>query len=314
MPPPEPSADVGDGTATLTAEAATGEAAVEAAAERLQDAINEDKDISGEASAGANRSNDATNDRRIVRKVSTTPSMASRGSSFTSLSSTTRRARYPAKGRGPLAVPPPYDPPMVDQFGFPCAMKSNMLDEDLWDTRHHLNGNENELKPKGKRDYFSKPAMEGKHLKRELKYTAGLSSAPTSIGLLKSLSTHSCPPIDDVRKPSIVCPDAGPPLVPGRHHFGGIMKDRDGKIRRWNDRWHKSIGALNQNCHPDHRTYFTQKSLFEESKSQQWRCYLHQEIEHGVWQSINCKKPHKFPPLGGRLQGRSGTPIPGATP
>lgn len=312
--PPLDSQDVGDATATLAAEAAAGDAATEAAAAKLQDDILEAKDATAEANMAGKEGVDASKEvtaiveKKPVRKINE-PSL-SRGSSCTSLSSTTRKARYPSAKKSPLAVPPPFDPPVVDQFGFPCAQRSSILDEDNWDTRHHLNGNENELKPKGMRDYFSSYALEGKALKRELKYNPGTSSAPTSQSLLKSMSL---PEVND-RKPSPVCPDAGPPLVPGRHYFGGSMKDRDGQVRLWNDRWHKSIGALNENCHPDHRTYFTQNSLFEESPSQSWRRYLDQEIAHGVWKPIACKKPHKFPPLGGRLRGRSGVPIPGASP
>jgi hypothetical protein len=225
-------------------------------------------------------------------------------SSMSSLSSTTRRQRYGAK-KSPFAVPPPFDLPVVDQFGFPCAQLSS-LDEEDWNQRHHLNGSENELKPRGLRDYFAK-IQTVKELKRDLKYNPKLSN--TNV-LLKSMSL---PEVND-RKPSFICPDAGPPLVPTRHVFGGNMKDRDGGERLWNDRWHKGISILNDNCHPDHRAYFTQKSLFEESPSQDWRRYLDQEVAHGVWKSIKCKRSEKFPPMGGRLRGRSGTPIPGASP
>lgn len=238
-----------------------------------------------------------------MRKSSSTPSSSVLGSARSSLSSTTRRKTYGAK-RSPLAVPPPFDLPVVDQFGFPCAQVS-LLDESAWDERHQLNGSENELKPKGIRDYFAR-VQTMKELKRDLKYNPHLcNTAP----LLKSLAL---PEIND-RKPSFICPDAGPPLVPTRHVFGGSMKDRDGEERMWNDRWHKGISILNDNCHPDHRAYFTQKSLFEESPSQDWRRYMDQEVAHGVWKTISCKKKDPFQPLGGRLRGRSGTPIPGAT-
>jgi len=225
-------------------------------------------------------------------------------SSRSSLSSTTRRQRYGAK-KSPFTVPPPFDLPCVDQFGFPCA-QANLLDEGNWDERHHLNGSENELKPKGKRDYFAK-YQTMKELKRDLKYNQKLSNTKS---LLRSMSL---PEIND-RKPSFVCPDAGPPLVPTRHVYGGNMKDLDGEERMWNDRWEKGISLLNELCHPDHRAYFTQKSLFEESPSQNWRRYLDQEVDHGVWKPTACKKKGKFPPLGGRLRGRSGAPVPGASP
>jgi len=260
--------------------------------------------LDGTRSPG-NRSQTSSNGNKGMRKSTSEPSVL--GSSRSSLSSTTRRQRYGSMTkRSPLAVPPPFDLPVVDQFGFPCALTSS-LDESDWDERHQLNGSENELKPKELRDYFSKPQTK-KDLKREFKYNPKLSHIADSF-----LRNMSLPEVRE-RKPSPVCPDAGPPLVPTRHVFGGEMHDRDGMQRLWNDRWQKGISSLNDRCHPDHRAYFTQKSLFEESPSQNWRRYLDQEVAHGVWKSIDCKKPSKFPPLGGRLRGRSGTPIPGASP
>lgn len=291
--------------------------AAEAAAAQLEESALDGKearavDEAAAEDAGVNcsptDSSSPGGTRRMVRTSSSTAS--SLGSSRSSLSSTTRKKRYGSSTkRSPLSVPPPFDMPVVDQFGFPCAQKSVMLDEDLWDQRHHLNGNENELKPKLIRDYFGKYALP-KELKRDLKYSRGLCDSSTSPSILRALSL---PEVND-RKPSFICPDAGPPLVPTRHVFGGSMKDRDGKKRLWNDRWTKGIGLLNDNCHPDHRAYFTQKSLFEDAPSQDWRRYLQQEIKPGVWEDIKCNKPQKFPPLGGRLRGRSGTPIPGASP
>ena len=170
---------------------------------------------------------------------------------------------------------------------------------------------------------------------------------------------------------SIVSCDAGAPVCPERHVFGGTMQetqemlrtefkmkemrkvetiatnsseyivptcprlDRDGMGRTWNNRWHtgatctpclsgrdtqtdllafltsvtlghfdvflslfwcSGIAILNEHCHPsrallfdrtscgsvihsalrDHRTYFTQRSIFERSPSQVYRRFLHQ--------------------------------------
>merc|ERR1711964_447159 len=104
---------------------------------------------------------------------------------------------------------------------------TNLMSEGDWDERHHLNGSENELKPQGLRDYFSRPETK-KELKRELKYNPKLSNTSS---LLRSMSL---PEIND-RKASFICPDSGPPMVPGKHVFGGTMKDRDGMKRMWND-------------------------------------------------------------------------------
>mmetsp|Transcript_108267 Transcript_108267/g.170715 ORF Transcript_108267/g.170715 Transcript_108267/m.170715 type:complete len:375 (-) Transcript_108267:68-1192(-) len=313
--------------------------------------------------------------------------------------------------KSPLKVPPPVrSRPVVDRFGHPITL-STKLDETLWDKRHQLGCNENDLKPKLQRDYFSRP-----HTMQELvdhfentiateksRLLRGMSDATTTpvLQVARSmLQTMSMPEFND-RKPSFITPDTAPPLVPIRHVVGGAMKDRDGLQRLWNDRWEKGIGLLNDNCHPDHRAYFTQNSLFEDSQSQRWRRYLDQKTyefnrefqkpddprmpndpglqfgtmpwnsakgqlvvqkvkkeswamkngilegamilsinskpvasmnetdfekawsrrplllaikqDNPVWTPIRCTKPHRFPPLGCRMHGRSGTPIPGAT-
>merc|ERR1711988_1628711 len=69
------------------------------------------------------------------------------------------------------------------------------------------------------------------------------------------------------RKRTPLVPDTGAPLIPTRHTFGGTMNDRDGMQRKWNDRWQNGLSALSSHYHPDHRAYFTQHSLFEESPS-----------------------------------------------
>jgi hypothetical protein len=232
---------------------------------------------------------------------------------------------------------------VVDQFGFPCA-QTNSLDESDWDERHQLNGSENELKPKLMRDYFSKP-LTMRELKAELKYNPKLHNTASVLrnltepevserqedskehpGPLMASQRHSRSHLEKMRSPEslirqkVIAPDSGPPLVPTRHVFGGNMKDRDGMERMWNDRWPKGIGELNEHLHPDHRAYFTQRSLFEKSKSQRWRRYLDQQVAVGAtltaeekWKPVGCKKRERFPPLGAPLRGRSGTPIPGAT-
>jgi len=284
------------GAGSAEAQAVAEDVLIEGGARTAENAI-----VPGQNSRSNSIASGANGGRRAA-------SISSLHSSRTSLSSTTRRKRYGSAMSSPLAVPPPGSDRVVyvDQFGFPCTPTTS-LDENGWDTRHQLLCCENELKPKPLRDYFSKPQTE-RELKRDLKYNPTLSNVSQS--LLRSLSL---PEVSD-RKPTPVCPDAGPPLVPGRHVFGGSMKDRDGMTRMWNDRWHKSIGVLNENLHPDHRTLFSQHSLFEESPTQNWRRYLDMQISPGVWKPIQCKKPSRFPPMGGRLRGRSGTPIPGASP
>jgi hypothetical protein len=340
--------------------------------------------------AAQQKGNDSDVTQPLTQTATTLAKVRSSGSlasSRSSRSSASQRPRYGFRS-SPLRVPLPFQGfvPTVDQFGHPVTIL-NRLDESEWNTRHHLNGNENELKPKPMRDYFSRP-QNMDELVRDLKYNPSLYNTKSII------KTMSLPEIND-RKPSPICPDSGPPLVPIRHFAGGNMKDRDGLKRVWNDRWEKNIGALNHNVHPDHRAYFTQKSLFEESPSQRWRRYLDQKTyefnrtlseeqdsglqfssrpwnssegelivgklkkdgwaeKQGIvlgasilsvnsqpvsdlseaafdelwkkrplvlaisqattaWTTIQCRKPERFPSLGCRMHGRSGTPIPGAT-
>eukprot|EP00421_Protoceratium_reticulatum_P000919 CAMPEP_0168369518 /NCGR_PEP_ID=MMETSP0228-20121227/6796_1 /TAXON_ID=133427 /ORGANISM="Protoceratium reticulatum, Strain CCCM 535 (=CCMP 1889)" /LENGTH=305 /DNA_ID=CAMNT_0008382375 /DNA_START=36 /DNA_END=950 /DNA_ORIENTATION=- len=183
---------------------------------------------------------------------------------------------------------PPFKAPSVDRFGFPRAQPSKSPDES-WNGRHHLNGSENELKPRGLRRYFSAPQSH-EDLRTELSTSSVLKNTKSILANLDSPKAAEAP-----RSP--LSADAGAPVCPSRHVFGGTMKDLDGAERTWNDRWHKSMALLNDNLHKDHRAYFTQNSLFEESPSQQYRRYLDQEVSPGNWKSISMKKAPLFPPL-----------------
>jgi len=92
--------------------------------------------------------------------------------------------------------------------------------------------------------------------------------------------------------------DAGPAVCPDRHYIKGRMRDRDGEMRPWNDRWSTGVHMLNDQLHPLHRQYFVKKSLFEEAPSQRWRRHLDFEVSHGVWRPIGVKKGELFPPMG----------------
>mmetsp|Transcript_36836 Transcript_36836/g.102225 ORF Transcript_36836/g.102225 Transcript_36836/m.102225 type:complete len:291 (+) Transcript_36836:135-1007(+) len=181
-----------------------------------------------------------------------------------------------------------------------------------WDERHHLKCDDNDLKPQLIREYFSKPEPLSEVMKT-LRLNASLSSPSLSDAGLRSgpegmLRKLAAPEARAYR--SFVTADSGPSLLPARHSAGGEMRDRDGRPRTWNNRWHRSVAMLNDQCHPDHREYFTQTSLFAASPSQRYRRFLDQEDAPGLWTSIATKKPSRFPPMGGRLRGRSGTPVP----
>jgi Ca2+-binding EF-hand superfamily protein len=171
----------------------------------------------------------------------------------------------------------------------------------VWnETHHHVCGVENVLKPTNQREYFSyvqKPA--------ELKRHLSTSDMQSCKSILKELGKPEPP----ARKRTPLTCDVDP-ICPDRYVLGGTMHDRDGMLRTWNERWSSTMSMLNDGCHPDHRSYFTQHSVFEESTAQRWRRFLDQEVTHGVWRPIATKKRHLFPPLGGRMTGRSGTPVP----
>jgi len=232
----------------------------------------------------------------------TTPVTSRQGMSKTRSEPTFGTLKKPTKS--PLRVRPPFRAPRVDKSGFPRSRVYMPGVTSEWDERHHLKP-DNGLRPQGLRQYFQ-PVQTMDELKQDLTSNRHLKNTRTLItGLEKPEMTT---------KRSIVTADGGPPVCPERHTFGGTMRDLDGGTRTWNDRWHTGIGLMNDNMHPDHRTYFTQASLFETSPSQRYRRYVDQEVDHGVWVPIATKKAQRFPPLGGRLRGRSGAPVPGAMP
>jgi len=222
------------------------------------------------------------------------------GTLVKSISAPTLRKKKVA--RSPLRCPPPWNKPLTDKWGFPKSVESPPPAEP-WDVRHHLKGMPNDVIPKDRRTYFSKPQSLAE-LQTEL------TNNPAHASMLKRIESGDLPG----RPRSIISCDAGAPVCPERHVFGGTMLDRDGMGRTWNNRWHTGIAILNEHCHPDHRTYFTQRTIFERSPSQVYRRFLHQERRPGEWVSIDQRRPDRFPPLGGYLTGRSGAPIPGATP
>jgi len=230
--------------------------------------------------------------------------MLAKSSSAPDMKSTIRRTQTCLK-RSPFEEPLPWAKPVTDKWGFPKPPSSSPPAEP-WNWRHHHLGMSNDDVPKGRRTYFSKPESLAE-LKEALRSNPSIKNAE---GILQRLELGDLPQ----RPRSFITPDAGAPVCPQRHVFGGTMLDRDGMGRTWNSRWSAGIAMINEHCHPDHRTYFTQRSLFERSPSQQYRRFLHQERKPGEWVSIDQRRPARFPPLGGLLTGRSGAPIPGAMP
>jgi len=205
----------------------------------------------------------------------------------------------------PLRVPPPDVKIIKDKWGFPKTPPGIPVHTGSWDERHQLLSMPNELAPQGMRCYFAVPQTMTE-LKLELKDNRRLQPKGE---LLKQIERGDLP----VPRSVVSC-DAGVPILPEKHVGGGAMIDRDGMNRTWNTRWQTGISMMNDSVHPDHRAYFSQRSVFERSPSQDYRRFLHQENGNGNWVHIDQKKQPIFPPLGGLLRGRSGTPIPGATP
>lgn len=222
------------------------------------------------------------------------------------------RARAESRRRlHPLHQSQPYRITPTDSFGQPVVQLVVPAHTAVWNERHHHKDSLNDLKPKGQRQYFSSPQS---HL--ELKRHLSTRDLRSSRSVLQYMEM---PEVPSTRRTPLTCDVA--PICPERHVLGGTMQDADGMDRIWNDRWHSSFSLLNDGVHPDHRNYFTQNSLFETSPAQQYRRFLHQKVlyqdaDSGEtktrWTSIFAKKQARFPPLGGRLRGRSGSPVPDA--
>eukprot|EP00439_Symbiodinium_sp_Y106_P001219 s1091_g1.t1 len=158
--------------------------------------------------------------------------MLAKSSSAPDMKSTIRRTQTCLK-RSPFEEPLPWAKPVTD--------------------KHHHLGMSNDDVPKGRRTYFSKPESLAERSNPSIK---------NAEGILQRLELGDLPQ----RPRSFITPDAGAPVCPQRHVFGGTMLDRDGMGRTWNSRWSAGIAMINEHCHPDHRTYFTQRS-----PSQQYR-------------------------------------------
>lgn len=169
----------------------------------------------------------------------------------------------------------------------PKATKKRVMPKRAWDDRFHVGQVENELLPRRLRAYFSRPS-DISQLQEELV------RLPNHKAILRRLHGEEIPDV----APTKITSDAGPPVLPYRHKLDGSMIDRDGQRRSWNDRHHNSMSLLNDGLHPYHRESFSSPSIFEVSPSQQWRRFLHFEIDHGVWKPIKTVKVDRFAALG----------------
>lgn len=180
-------------------------------------------------------------------------------------------------------------PEVEHRIGQPLMRVHQAEHASSWDNRHHLAGCENALLPKTKRAYFSRP-QSLPELRKELLQKPPALTRP----LLRRLDRDETPPT----VPTPITADAGPPACPARHIFGGSMKDRDGEVRPWNDRWHTGVHIINDSLHPSHRGGFSTRSLFENAQSQDWRRHQDFETAHGVWKSSRTRRPDPFGPMG----------------
>ncbi|CAE7648361.1 KATNIP, partial [Symbiodinium sp. CCMP2456] len=163
-----------------------------------------------------------------------------KSSSAPDMKSTIRRTQTCLK-RSPFEEPLPWAKPVTDKWGFPKPLASYPPAEP-WNWRHHLLGMSNDGVPKGRRTYFSKPESLAE-LKEALRSNPSIKNAE---GILQRLELGDLPP----RPRSFLTADAGAPVCPQRHVFGGTMLDRDGMGRTWNSRWHAGIAMINEHCHP----------------------------------------------------------------
>ncbi|CAK0842057.1 unnamed protein product [Prorocentrum cordatum] len=146
--------------------------------------------------------------------------------------------------------------------------------------------------PKKLRAYFSRPESED-----ELKEVL---AEKGELLLLRRLEQED----KASPAPSPLSTDAGPAPCPERHVRGGHMRDRDGQVKAWNDRWHASASNLNAGAHPAHRQYFSRDSPFQSAPSQKWRRFMDLKVNDGDdpdarWQSDGSSRPPRFGPMGG---------------
>eukprot|EP00438_Fugacium_kawagutii_P006121 Skav220129 [mRNA] locus=scaffold731:290006:296396:- [translate_table: standard] len=188
--------------------------------------------------------------------------------------------------RSPLRCPPPWNKPLTDKWGFPKSLESPPPAE-KWD---------------GQRTYFSKPQSMAE-LQAELNNNpASCSECRHAIFAVKDLRSQ----ISQAREYVEANPIRRLAWKAEAMSFESTEGDTEKEtVRVCMEGGTESIAILNEHCHPDHRTYFTQRSIFERSPSQVYRRFLHQERRPGEWVSIDQRRPDKFPPLGGYLTGRS---------
>mmetsp|Transcript_2836 Transcript_2836/g.5742 ORF Transcript_2836/g.5742 Transcript_2836/m.5742 type:complete len:289 (+) Transcript_2836:114-980(+) len=226
------------------------------------------------------------------------------------LASTTSSARMSQRSRksatsipsSPFRVRPPFKYP---DFDLMTGVKLKLADHHTdWDERHQLLLNprgdpmaDNAQLPRGVRKYFSeKHNVEDvkAHLTSLLSTPTGSAPGSTAKTVLRTLNGEKTP-----RKTlQHLTADCGPPLLPMRHTLGGGMRDVDGMVRPWNDRWNRGIQQMNDELHKSHRQYFVQQSVYKVSKSQDWRRYNEMQVAPGKWIPIATIKPSGPIPLG----------------
>merc|ERR1740121_2048644 len=157
-----------------------------------------------------------------------------------------------------------------------------------WDVNHHHTPVLNEMKPKDKRAYFSRPqSLPELHvtLHHKGEHTAALRLVEDEIGP-KQEAKHN-----------MLSADGTPPVIPHKHRVGGMMANGKGDAVPWNDRWHAGVHQLNDSLHPSHRQGFSKKSVFEDAPSQRWRRHAEVQVSTGVWRPHQASQP-RFGPMG----------------
>eukprot|EP00927_Polykrikos_kofoidii_P060650 TRINITY_DN55588_c0_g1_i1.p1 TRINITY_DN55588_c0_g1~~TRINITY_DN55588_c0_g1_i1.p1 ORF type:complete len:337 (-),score=52.98 TRINITY_DN55588_c0_g1_i1:218-1189(-) len=207
------------------------------------------------------------------------------------------------KSMSPFNLKPPYSGPRhpfhgpVDSQGFRRSVVNRAQHGSDWDERHQMslftNGRhkndvrpDNALMPKGNRLLFEREQNK-EQLRDHLK------TVKNNRLLLASLE------LPEVKvQTSPISADASPTQMPERHSVQGMMLDRDGDVRTWNDRWPNGMSKFNELMHKSHRGYFVGKSVYTDSPSQQWRRFNDQEDGKGGWKTIHCRKDPIFAPFG----------------
>jgi len=155
--------------------------------------------------------------------------------------------------------------------------KAPLVREIRWNGRHQLNGFDNAMLPKGKRQFFGRAQSEPE---LEALLTRDARQRPQFQNLLDRLQGPPTPR----ERASKLSTDCFSPYLPARDEFHvGTMTDKKGRVTEWNGRHAFGPHNHSQRMHRSTCEYFSTPSLFATAPSQQWRRCCDYQDASGFW-------------------------------